>query len=215
MKLLAINGSPRKNWNTAQLLTQITEGANNAGAKTSLVHLLRCGKFTGCISCFECKRIGGKSYGRCSVDDGLTPVLDEAHEADVLVLGTPFYFMQESALMRSLMERLWFQYYLYSKVKPPLAPKKKACALVYTMNIPEEMMDEYGKTPIVKRAKQIMERLFAPCEVLLACDTMQFKDYSLYDTDIFDIPGKQKRHAEVFPETLAAAFKLGQKLVAW
>lgn len=214
MKLLAINGSPRKNWNTAQILNKIVEGANAAGANANLVHLRDCAKFTGCISCFECKRIEGKSYGRCIVKDDLTPVLENAHSADVLVLGTPLYFMQESAFMRAFTERLWFQYYLYSKEKSPRAPKKKACALVYTMNVPEEMMEAYGKTAIVKRAKQIMEHLFAPCEVLLSCDTLQFNDYSLYDTDIFDVPAKQKHHAEIFPKELEAACELGKRMVS-
>ena len=212
MKLIAINGSPRKTWNTAQLLAKVVDGAKAGGAEAELVHLCDF-EFTGCISCFACKRIDGPSYGRCAVRDDLAHLLDRCHQADVLVLSTPFYFGTESAFMRAFMERLWFQYYLYSKTKAPLSPKMHACGLIYTMNVPKEKMDEFGKTPIVARAKQIMEFLFAPCEVLLSCDTLQFTDYSLYDTDIFDAKAKQKRHTEIFPEELDAAFNMGINLV--
>jgi multimeric flavodoxin WrbA len=62
MKLLAVNGSPRKNKNTAMLLEQVVAGAAAKGAEAELVHL-RGRQYSGCVSCFECKRIGGPSYG--------------------------------------------------------------------------------------------------------------------------------------------------------
>lgn len=213
MKLLAVNGSPRKNKNTAQLLNEIVAGAASRRADTELVHLIDL-NYSGCVSCFLCKRLGGKSYGRCAVNDDLAAILRKAHEADVLVVGTPFYFCAETASTRAFLERLWFQYYLYSAVKPPLSPRKKATALVYTMNVPEEKMETFGKTPVVNRAKSVMEHLFAPCEVLLCCDTKQFDDYSQYDTDIWDVSAKLKRHEEVFPQELAQAHKLGESLVS-
>lgn len=211
MKLLAVNGSPREHNNTAQLLERAVAGARSAGADAELVHL-RDLHFTGCISCFACKLIGGPSYGRCAVKDDLEPVLQKAHEADALLLGTPFYFGAESAFMRAFMERLWFQYYLYSKVKPPLSPRKHATALVYTMNVPQKLMDEFYKTPVVERAKGTMERLFGSCEVLLSCDTLQFDDYSKYDTDLWDADAKRKRHEEIFPLELDEAYALGIRL---
>lgn len=211
MKLLAINGSPRKNWNTAQLLQKIVDGAASQGADAELVHLVDL-NFKGCTSCFACKRIGGKSYGRCAMRDELTPVLQAAHDAEILVLGTPFYFMEESSFMRGLMERLWFQYFLYSKVRPPLSPQKKETALVYTMGAPENQMANFGLDRAVATSQGVMERLFGSCEVLLSCDTKQFDDYSKYETDFFDVPSKLKRHEEIFPLELQKAHELGVKL---
>ena len=213
MQLLAINGSPRKTWNTAQLLKQVVAGAEACGAQTELIHL-RDLKYTGCLSCFSCKKIGGPSYGRCVLKDDLKAVLDKAHVADVLVLGTPFYICAESAFMRAFEERLWFQYLLYSKTKPPLSPRNKATALIYTMNVKKEEMEAYGKDHIVARAKMLMERQFAPCEVLLSCDTLQFDDYSKYDTDMWDEQAKRQRHETVFQQELQEAFALGQRLVS-
>lgn len=211
MKVLAVNGSPRKKWNTAQLLERVVAGAESKGAEAELVHL-RDLRYTGCISCFECKRIGGPSYGRCVLKDDLRPVLDKAHEADVLVLGTPFYIGTESAFMRAFQERLWFQYLLYSNVKPPLSPRKKNTALIYTMNVREDEISLYGKNVIIDRAKWMMEKQFAPCEVLLSCDTLQFDDYSKYDTDMWDESAKRQRHATAFQQELKNAFALGERL---
>jgi multimeric flavodoxin WrbA len=86
MKVMAVNGSPRKTWNTATMLRKALKGAASQGAETELIHLYDL-KFTGCTSCFACKIRGGKSYGRCAVKDGLAPILKKVKEADVLILG--------------------------------------------------------------------------------------------------------------------------------
>lgn len=213
MKVLAINGSPRRNMNTAQLLEKVVEGALSENLEAELLHL-RDYRFSGCVSCLKCKEIGGASYGRCVLNDELRPVLNTAHEADILVMGTPFYFCTETALYRAFQERLWFQYYLYSNIKPPLSPRKKEIGLFYTMNIKEEDMEAYGKTVIVNNAKRIMELLFGPATVFLCTDTKQTPDYSKYEMDRFDVAGKLKRHEEVFPQDLAKAFAYGAGLAA-
>ncbi|MDR0828448.1 MAG: flavodoxin family protein [Desulfovibrio sp.] len=211
MKLLAINGSPRKNMNTGRLLDHLVKGAASAGAEAELIHL-RDLNYKGCISCFHCKDPKGKHYGRCAIRDELTPVLQKAHEADALALGSPFYFSIETSYMRACMERLWFQYYLYSTLKPPLSPRKKATALVYTMNVREADIPAFGKDRVINIAKGVMEHLFAPCEVFLCTDTKQFRDYSRYEVDYFDVPAKLKRHEEVFPVDLERAAELGKRL---
>ena len=84
MKVIAVNGSPRKKWNTATLLEKVLEGAASQGAETKLTHLYDL-RFKGCTSCFACKTKGGKSYGTCAVRDDLTPLYAEIKEADALV----------------------------------------------------------------------------------------------------------------------------------
>lgn len=59
MKIIALNGSPRKKWNTATLLQKALEGAVSQGAITELIHLYDL-NYKGCISCFACKTLGGK-----------------------------------------------------------------------------------------------------------------------------------------------------------
>ena len=52
MKVIAFNGGPRKNWNTAMLLEKALEGAKSQGAETELIHLYEL-NYKGCISCFQ------------------------------------------------------------------------------------------------------------------------------------------------------------------
>ncbi len=215
MKLLAVNGSPRKNRNTASVLEAIAAGAAEAGAATELVHL-RDIRFSGCMSCFACKRLGSPTLGRCAWKDDLQPVLQKAHEADVVVLGAPFYFSVEAALMRCFEERFWFQYFRYSMTNRSLAPKKHATAIVYTMNIPEQVLPQFPvKNGLIQMNKASMETLFdCPCTVFLCHDTKQFDDYSRYDSELFDAEAKDRRHREVFPKELEKARALGRQLVS-
>jgi multimeric flavodoxin WrbA len=84
MKVMAFNGSPRKNWNTAQLLEKALEGAASAGAQTEMVNLYDL-NYRGCMSCFSCKQKDGVNYAKCAMRDDLTPLLKKAGEADALI----------------------------------------------------------------------------------------------------------------------------------
>ncbi len=77
MKVVAINGSPRKKWNTATLLEKVLEGAASEGAETEMIHLYDL-NFKGCTSCFACKVKDGKNYGKCTIKDDLTLVLEKS-----------------------------------------------------------------------------------------------------------------------------------------
>ena len=110
--VIAINGSPRKTWNTATLLEHALKGAKSEGAETELVHLYDI-DYKGCTSCFACKLKGGKSYGKCAINDDLAPVLDRIRDTDVLILGSPIYFGVVTGEMSSFKERLMFPYLVY------------------------------------------------------------------------------------------------------
>ena len=212
MNVLAVNGSPRKTKNTASILKSMCKGAAANGAETECVHLYGL-KYTGCVSCFKCKLVGGKSYGRCAVRDELTPVLRAAHEAEVVILGSPVYFFCETGMMRSFMERFLFQYFLYTTKKPPLSPRKKAIALVYTMNVKEQDIAAHGMDHPIAASRMFLQRLFGGSELFLCSDTKQVDDYSRYEMDYFDTAAKDTRHAEIFPQELRRAFDFGANLV--
>ena len=214
MKLLAINGSPRREWNTGALLKKAVEGGVSAGAAAELLHL-RDYNYTGCISCMHCKLPGGSSYGRCIKKDGLTEVLNKAHEADCLILGRPLYFYAESAFMRAFLERFLFQYYLYSNTKAPLSPPKQATALIYTMNVTEQQLQaSTGKNNIIF-IKEVMELLFnSSCDMLLCTDTKQVRDYAKFEMDSIDVQAKENRHLNIFPMDMENAFQLGVKMAS-
>ncbi|WAI02164.1 flavodoxin family protein [Methanogenium organophilum] len=210
MKLLAFNGSPRKGWNTATLLEHACEGAESVGADARLIHLADL-NYSGCTSCFACKRLGGNSYGRCSIDDDLTPLLAEVEEADAVILGSPIYLGTETGLMRNFMERLIFPYLTYSR-GANLFPKDIKSGFVYTMNMKEEQLADTGMQSRVELNECYMRAVFGHAESLLSCDTYQFSDYSLYESDIFDAAAKKQRYDEVFPQDCEAAFQMGVRL---
>ena len=62
-KIIAINASPRANWNTAQLVKEAGLGAKGQNAEVKVIDLYKLDKFTGCISCFGCKL--PENLGKC------------------------------------------------------------------------------------------------------------------------------------------------------
>lgn len=100
-KIIALNGSPRRTGTTAQLLNKALDGARKAGAETEFINLYTL-KFTGCLSCFYCKR-KGVPHGHCALRDDLSPVLEQMKKADAILIGTPIYiFNITSATQLSL-----------------------------------------------------------------------------------------------------------------
>lgn len=212
MKIVAINGSPRKKWNTATLLEKALEGAASEGAETEMIHLYDF-NFKGCISCFACKLKGGKSYGKCAVKDDITPVLEKLEEADAVVLGSPIYLGNLTGEMRSFMERYVFPYLVYSNDLPSLYPKNIPVGFIYTMGIKEEYFDMFGLKKTIELNENFAKRIFGYSESLCSTDTYQFDDYSKYVADRFDPEEKAKRRKEVFPQDCQKAFEMGARFV--
>ena len=122
MKAIAINGSPRKGWNTDLLLQKALEGAAAAGAEIEFIQLSEL-TFSGCRSCFACKRAGAET-GRCMWKDDLQPVLDKILSADAVFMGSPIYLGNVSGMMYCLMERLTFSLLSYDDYSKKLFPAK-------------------------------------------------------------------------------------------
>src|SRR3990170_290755 len=141
MKIIAVNGSPRKNWNTATLLQKALDGAASKGAETEIFHLYEL-SYKGCISCFSCKAKNGESYGKCAVKDDLTSILKKVQEVDAIIFGSPIYFGTVSGEMKSFMERLMFPYLTYTDPPGTLFARKIRTGYIYTLNVTEAMAKE-------------------------------------------------------------------------
>ncbi len=211
MKAIAYNGSPRKNWNTAQLLQRALEGAASQGAETKLYNLYDI-PFTGCKSCFACKLKDGASYGKCAVKDGLEAILAEAAQADALIIGSPVYFGQLSGMTRSFIERLLFPYLVYAPGYPGLFTRKVPVGMIYTMNVNDEDLKLRGYEENFRSTENVLARTFGACESLYSTDTYQFEDYSKYEVTSFDPEKKAARRREHFPLDLEKAYTLGRRL---
>lgn len=213
MKVIAINGSPRKNKNTATLLYKALEGAASTGARTELIHLYDH-DYKGCISCFACKLKGGKSYGTCALEDDLKSILKKIEEADAFILGSPMYLGNVTGEMRSFMERLIFQYLVYDKNYTSLFDKKVKTGFIYTMNVAELYLDNLGYNKVFKDNEMLMGRIFGASEYLIATDTYQFDDYSKYESSCFNEEEKVKRKRDVFPQDCQNSYDMGIRLVS-
>ncbi len=212
MKLLAFNGSPRKKWNTATLLEHACKGAELEGAETELIHLYDL-DYRGCISCFSCKRIGGKSYGHCAQKDDLTPVFKNVETADAILIGSPIYYSITTGETRCFLERLMYQYSVYDPPRSTLFGRKIRTGFIYTAGAKEEMVKEMGFDRNAQLTEMAMARIFGSCESMFVTDTYQFDDYSKYVSTLFD-PEEKKKHREVqFPKDCQKAYDLGARLV--
>jgi len=210
--VIAINGSPRKTWNTAMLLGHALEGAASKGAKTELVHLYDL-DYKGCTSCFSCKLVGGKSYGKCAVQDDLTPVLERILDADALILGSPIYVGTATGEMRSFLERLVFPYIVYDAARSSLFPKKMPTGFIYTMGADEARVKDMAYESQFRLTAMLLERIFGPSDWFMVTDTLQFDDYTKYVSSGFDPEAKARRRREVFPEDCKKAFEMGTRLM--
>ena len=210
--IFAINGSPRKNGNTAQLLQKALEGAASAGAEVKLIQLADL-DFSGCRSCFACKRLANPAPG-CVLKDDLAKILKELLQADGIIMGSPIYFGAESGLYRNFLERLFFPMLRYTNPPSSRAEKRINFGFIYTMNVQENVMDEYGYRTYLESVNKFPQMIFGSENVytLYACDTHQFDDYSKYECTLFDAGHKAEMRKTQFISDLAKAFEMGRNL---
>jgi multimeric flavodoxin WrbA len=214
-KIYAINGSPRKNGNTAKILAEALRGAESLGAETELIHLSDL-TFSGCKSCFCCKLKNSPNEGKCALQDDLKPYLEKIIYSDGIIMGSPIYFSAESGLYRNFLERLFFPLLKYSNPASSLAPKQLNVSFVFTMNVPPQIMHEYGYIDYLEKTLRFPKLVFGSekTEVLYVNDTFQFSDYSKYESSMFDPVHKAKMRDTQFPQDLKKAFQLGKNLLS-
>ena len=206
-KIVVVNAGPRKGFNTDTLLNEASKGVIDTGGSIERFDLYRLEKYTGCISCFGCKK--EKNKGHCIYRDGLTKVLDAIRESDGLIIGSPNYLGELSASFRALYERLIFQNLTYNLDNPCCNDHKIPVLLIMTSNAP----DTYYKDLIIKY-QQTLNNFIGPCEVFVSGDTLQINDYSKTDWpwSMFDPQAKYERHNTVFKEEMKKVYEMGKKL---
>ena len=205
-KIIAVNAGPRMGWNTETLISEASKGAESAGAAVERFDLFRLEKYTGCVSCFGCKKERNK--GHCICKDGLTHVLDTIREADGLIIGSPNYLGELTASFRALYERLIFQNLTYSLDPVCCNENMIPVLLIMTSNAPDSSYQE-----LLRNYQQTLNRFLGPTELLVSGDTLQINDYSKTDWPwYFNGEAKHRRHETVFPEECREAYEKGIKL---
>jgi len=104
MKVVAFNGSPRKDGNTAAMLGALLRELAVLGFETELVHLR--GPLSGCIACNRCFE---NADGRCALEkDMINECIEKMVAADGIIIGSPTYFADLTPETKALIDRAGF-----------------------------------------------------------------------------------------------------------
>ena len=216
MKVYAINGSPRKNKNTATLLQKALDGVKEATkdkeVETEIINLYDL-NYTGCKSCFACKRLGGKNYGKCAINDDIYKILEKISQADGLIFGSPIYFSNITGQLLAFLERLLFPYLVYDKNYSTIPPKRMPTAFIYTMNVPENFMEQIGYPKALIHWKKFFKRPFTNHQFIYQIATYKFNNYEKYESSAFSKEAKEEHKRIQFPLDCKKAFELGVNLI--
>jgi len=115
MFVLGLQGSPRKNGNTAILLSAFLEETERRGARAQRLDVAKM-KITPCQECATCER-----KGFCPLDDDMQEVYHLLWKADLIVMATPIFFYGPTAQMKALIDRsqaLWARKYIHKLTDP-------------------------------------------------------------------------------------------------
>jgi multimeric flavodoxin WrbA len=105
MKVVAFNGSARKDGNTAILIKHVFKELEKEGIKTEIVQLAGQ-KIQGCIACYKCFSAKNR---RCAVtEDIVNECIEKMEQAEGIILGSPTYFADCTAHIKALIERAGF-----------------------------------------------------------------------------------------------------------
>ncbi len=123
MKVVAFNGSPRKEGNTYLLVQRVFEEIRKEGIETEYIHF--GGKpLRGCTACLKCRENKDK---KCVLpDDGLNGYVAKMEEAEGIILASPVYFSNVTAEMKALIDRAGY----VSKANDGLLKRKVGAAVV-------------------------------------------------------------------------------------
>jgi len=123
MKVVAVNGSARKNGNTAMLVEAVFAPLRAAGIECEMIEL-RGKDIRGCTACGKCsEKKDGRCYGR--KDDG-NAVIEKMGSADGLILASPVYFADVSTEMKAIMDRAGY----VARSKREMFARKPGAAVV-------------------------------------------------------------------------------------
>ena len=102
MKVLLINGSPKKAGCTFTALNEVAKSLNEEGIETEIFQV-GVKPIAGCIGCGSCRKTG-----KCVFDDVVNECMPKAKEADAIIVGSPVHYASASGAITSFMDRLFY-----------------------------------------------------------------------------------------------------------
>ncbi len=124
MKVVAFNGSARKDGNTAMLIAKVFAPLQAAGVETEMIQL-GTEQIRGCVACYQCFENKNK---KCNIGeiDMINYYIEKIIRADVLIIASPTYFADVTANMKAFIERCG----MVSRANNNLFKRKLGAAIV-------------------------------------------------------------------------------------
>lgn len=120
MKILVLNGSPRKQGNTKKMINSFREGAEIVGHQVEVVDVCYH-KVAGCLACEYCHT---KGKGTCIQKDDMQEIYEFLNKANMLVIASPIYYHGISGQLKCVIDRF------YSAAYPTKPPYLKKVAMI-------------------------------------------------------------------------------------
>lgn len=183
MKIIGIEGSPRKTGNTEKLVRRILAGVEEAGGTSEFFKLadLTINHCQGCGAC--------RATGACAMQDDMDRLIDAIQASDAVVLGSPIYMWQVSGMIKVFMDRLCR---LLTPTYQSRLNGPKKIAFAYTQGNPDAKLF----TPYFEYQEKVFPILgFTPAGRIQAVGTRTSEDILTQE------------------ETLVRAARLGRELV--
>ncbi|MCL2412998.1 MAG: flavodoxin family protein [Bacteroidales bacterium] len=134
MKVLLINGSPKRHGSTFTALSEVEKMLNQESIETEIIHI-GAGAMQGCTACLGCDTESEK----CIFDDLVNVVAEKAKQADGFLFGSPVYYASGNGSMISFMDRLFYSQSKYFNHKPA------ACVVVARRGGTTATVDQLNK----------------------------------------------------------------------
>ena len=205
MKIVAVNGGPRKGKNTDQMLDAFLEGVKEATPEAE-IQVIRLYDYTfpGCKSCFACQMKNHRDELQCWLKDDITQLLKDTRSADGIVFASPMYYCNVSAQLRAFWERLMY---------PGPSDRIIQTALICTSNANEEQFRQYMGMPTDINLMYLKGCFHTDSELIISGNTYQYNDKDIYH-DAFRAPAKEKwqHHEEQFGIDLDHAREAGKRM---
>lgn len=127
MQILVLNGSPRPNGNTRQMISAFREGAESAGHKVDVIDVCRK-KIAGCLACEYCHTKGNST---CIQKDDMQEIYLLLEKAEMLVIASPIYYHGITGQLKCAIDRFYAAAY-------PQKPKNlKKAAMILSSGDPQ------------------------------------------------------------------------------